>query len=169
MPDVQAIAVNCNHCGAPLSVPQGTRFVTCTYCNSQLEVHRSGGAAYTQVLEQITRDVATIRHQSELDALDRQWVLRREQFPLQMRHGLGRHLIVPIFAGSLGVVCTIWGASKSVRGWGQLLAFGLVLIGAGLVVGVLGAVSDKRYQQAQNEYQARRQELLSNITRPDGQ
>ena len=56
------LALNCNNCGAPLSVPDGVRFLTCSFCQSQLEVVQEGNAAFTKVLEQLqerTEQVAT--------------------------------------------------------------------------------------------------------------
>ena len=41
---VKVDSVACNHCGAPLQVGSGTRFVTCAHCGSQLEVHRTGSS-----------------------------------------------------------------------------------------------------------------------------
>ena len=39
------LSIACNHCGAPLTVAEDTRFVTCGYCKLQLEVKREGGGA----------------------------------------------------------------------------------------------------------------------------
>jgi hypothetical protein len=76
--------VTYNKCGGALDIPAAARFVTCTYCGSRLEVHRSGGAAYTEVLdaieqrtERIAEDVGHIRFQNELEQLDREWMMRR--------------------------------------------------------------------------------------------
>ena len=35
--------LSCNHCGAPLQVPEETKYLTCTYCSSRLQVEHSGG------------------------------------------------------------------------------------------------------------------------------
>jgi LSD1 subclass zinc finger protein len=42
---MQLIAMSCDHCGAPLSVPDGAQLVICTYCGARLEVHRNDGGA----------------------------------------------------------------------------------------------------------------------------
>src|SRR5687768_2326314 len=74
----QVTSIACNNCGAALQVSDATRFATCTYCNSQLAVHRTDSAAYTEVLhavkantDRIADDVGAIRVQNELEALDR--------------------------------------------------------------------------------------------------
>mgnify|MGYP001096205623 CR=1 FL=1 len=48
---MRILAITCNQCGTPLEVPEETRYLTCTACFSQLEVHCSGNATYTEVLE----------------------------------------------------------------------------------------------------------------------
>ncbi len=52
---MELLSLTCGHCGAPLEVPEETRYVTCGYCSSKLEVHRSGGAIYTEVLEALQK------------------------------------------------------------------------------------------------------------------
>jgi uncharacterized Zn finger protein (UPF0148 family) len=52
---MEILSMSCNKCGAPLQVPTGTNFVTCTYCKSALAIHRTGNAAYTEVLAGIDR------------------------------------------------------------------------------------------------------------------
>src|SRR5687767_5937367 len=105
MDTAQALSVSCNHCGAPLQVPAGTRYVTCTYCGARLEVHRSGNAAYTEVLEalqqkttQIAGDVEAIRVQNEIERLDREWMMEREGYMVRDKRG-GTH--VPTAASSV--------------------------------------------------------------------
>ncbi|MFM7607050.1 MAG: hypothetical protein ACKO8Z_17870 [Prosthecobacter sp.] len=33
---METLFVSCNHCGAPLQIGKGTRFVTCQFCQSNL-------------------------------------------------------------------------------------------------------------------------------------
>lgn len=71
------LSLTCNHCGAPLSVPEETRFVTCQFCAAQLEVKHEGNAVFTHVASidrsaaDIARNLETIRLQNELEQLDR--------------------------------------------------------------------------------------------------
>ena len=83
---MKLLALNCNHCGAPLEVPEKANYLTCTFCQTQLSVQRSGGAAYTEALEklderteQIADDVEILKLQAELDRLDREWTSGRER------------------------------------------------------------------------------------------
>ena len=70
---MKVTALSCGKCGAPLSVPERTTFLTCTFCGSRLEVHREGGAAYTAVLEKLADDLETVKLQNELERVDREY------------------------------------------------------------------------------------------------
>ncbi len=87
---VETISVNCNHCGAPLRVANRTRFATCTYCKSSLEIHVNGGAAYTEVLEridarteQIAQGVEELKLREKLVQLDREWGMAQQRYHAQ--------------------------------------------------------------------------------------
>src|SRR5579862_4164784 len=90
----QATTVACNHCGASLPIADNTRFVTCGYCGSQLEIHRSGSSIYTEVLQsidqrtqRIEQDVEQIKKQNALEQLDRDWMIQREQYMVTSKNG----------------------------------------------------------------------------------
>src|SRR4051812_45225470 len=90
----QIMSVSCNHCGAPLEVSGTTNFLTCGYCGARLEVKRSGGAVYSEVLaaidsrtQRIEQDVDTIKRQNEVERLDREWMMRREDYMTRNRDG----------------------------------------------------------------------------------
>ena len=92
--ETTASSVTCNHCGAPLAIQPSTRFVTCTHCGSRLEIHRSGAALFTEVLEsidqrtkEIAQDVDVIRRQNEVERLDREWAMRREALMVRTKSG----------------------------------------------------------------------------------
>ena len=92
---MKLLALNCNHCGAPLEVPEKANYLTCTFCQTQLSVQRSGGAAYTEALEklderteQIADDVEILKLQAELDRLDREWTSGRERYMLTNQEGV---------------------------------------------------------------------------------
>ena len=84
--------VTCNHCGASLQVPPAARFVTCRYCNSQLEIKRNESTITTEVLQQINQNTASmaedlhaIRRETEIERLDREWNQKRSR-SLQYSH-----------------------------------------------------------------------------------
>jgi hypothetical protein len=168
---VSAIAVTCNECGAALDVPAGARFVTCTYCGSRLEIHRSGGAAYTEVLdaieentERIAEDVGQIRLQNELEQLDREWMMRREQLMVTGRHG-SRYvpgkvgaLVGAAIAAVFGIFWTVAASSMGAPGFFPL--FGVVFVVVAVAGGIYGFTKAGEYEQAERDYQSRRAALL---------
>jgi hypothetical protein len=168
---VSAIAVTCNKCGAALDVPAGARFVTCTYCGSRLEVHRSGGAAYTEVLEsieqhteRIAEDVGQIRMQNEVERLDREWMMRREQLMVTgkngTRHVPGRFgaLIGAAVAGVFGVFWTVTATAAGAPGFFRL--FGVFFVLFAIAGGIYAFTKAGEYEQTEREYHRRRAELL---------
>ncbi|PQO27184.1 zinc ribbon domain-containing protein [Blastopirellula marina] len=84
---MKLIPLNCRQCGAPLSVPEEVRHVTCLHCGTQLAVVREGAAAYTEILEQLERRTSKIeqqfvdlRLQRQLDALEKDWAIEQKAF-----------------------------------------------------------------------------------------
>jgi LSD1 subclass zinc finger protein len=67
-----ALTVRCDSCGAPLEIPPGVHFVTCRHCSAALEVERNSEEVYTQVWDQVQK-------QLRLDRLDVGWENRRRQ------------------------------------------------------------------------------------------
>jgi len=174
----QLLSVSCNHCGAPLSVPGEARFVTCTYCGTRLEVHRSGGAAYTAVLnsidqrtERIERDVAEIKVREQMEQLDREWMIERERYMVRGKNGNvsmpnGPGAIVgSVVAAVFGVFWTI--AAASARGAPPFLPlFGVVVIIAAVVGGLTAVGKAALYGDAERDYQRRRRELQDQLNKP---
>jgi DNA-directed RNA polymerase subunit RPC12/RpoP len=79
-----SVSVNCNNCGASLTVDERTRFVTCMHCGSKLEIKRDHSVAFTDVIERIdqntssaARDLEIIRLEQQLERLDREWAQRQ--------------------------------------------------------------------------------------------
>lgn len=77
-------SVNCNNCGAPLSVGASTNYATCGHCGSQLAVHRTGNALFTERIDQleakttaIAETVAELALKDRLEEIDRAWERER--------------------------------------------------------------------------------------------
>ena len=43
--------INCEHCGAPLDVPDSVSRVTCIHCGTRLRVERGGSVAFTREIK----------------------------------------------------------------------------------------------------------------------
>ncbi|HET6249931.1 MAG TPA: hypothetical protein VFE47_19735 [Tepidisphaeraceae bacterium] len=179
---IQVLSITCDHCGAPLEVPPGTRFVTCRYCNSRLEIHQNGGAAYTEVLEaidertqHIAEDVETIKLQNQLNQLDREWMVDRENYAIRNKQG---HSLPPTTGGGAGAIFGLVFASVFIVIWIIASAsmgapFFFPLFGVGMLVMIfIGVISSLKktgdYRNALGVYERRRQKLL-NALRDRGQ
>jgi DNA-directed RNA polymerase subunit RPC12/RpoP len=187
---MELIAVTCNHCGAPLEVPDSARFVTCRYCNSRLEVKRTESSVSTQVLEEIDRntaamaeDLAVIRRETELERLDREWSQRREVLGIRGKDGsvgtptAAMGILVMVVMGGFGLIWTIvalavtgvmaFGAhSMGVPGALSLLPcifplFGIFFVALAIFLGVKTIGSAGKYQEEARAYQQRRAQLLA--------
>ena len=167
---MQLLSLTCNHCGAPLEVPEGAKFVTCTHCSSRLAVQRSGGAAYTRVLEsleqrteQIADDVETLKLQSELDRLDREWMLERDQYMVQDKHGR-RHF--PSKAGSILFMFVVIGFVilwMAIARSEPVFLFGLLFIAVAVVLFFVRMQKADQYQRHRRQYERRRGQILREI------
>jgi uncharacterized Zn finger protein (UPF0148 family) len=168
----EVLSVSCNHCGAPLSVPTGTRFLTCTYCGARLEVLLSGGAAYTQVLqnidqrtERIEQDVAEIKMRERIEQLDREWEMNRQQYMVRDKQGNqvgpGGGIVMSIFGVVAGVIWMIFAASIGAPFPFPL--FGLVFAGAAIAGGVMSTSKGANYRNAEVEYQRQRQAMMDEL------
>jgi hypothetical protein len=169
---MKTLPLTCNHCGAPLQAPEGTRFLTCQFCSSSLEVQHSGNAVYTQVLDTLDQrttamanDIDEIKRQNELELLDRQWEREREEYLVRGKFG---RTSVPSTTGSL-IAMTI-GVVVGIVWIGMAVSFGApfffplfgVLFIMIVVLGSAGNVSKAtRYRAREAEYERRRQ-LLRN-------
>lgn len=75
---MDTVSVRCNHCGAPLQIGADTRFVTCQFCQCQLEVRRTDSAVFTEEVARIAENTSkmagnlkVIELQNEIEQLDR--------------------------------------------------------------------------------------------------
>lgn len=173
------IAAACNHCGAPLAMPEDARFVTCAHCGSSLGVERSGGGTYTHVLEAVDRRTADIeREVAELEILgqikrvDGLWVTQSKQ---HMLHGKYGHTFRPTVGVAIGVsifVCMLASmffflASMPDAGPAGILALlaGIGFVVGAIVYGISGIGKALKFNAAERRYQRRRQELLTQLER----
>ena len=180
MAELELLSVTCNHCGAPLQVPPDARFVTCAHCGARLEVHRTGTALYTEVLDaidqrtqRIEQDVQAIKRQNELEQLDRDWQMRREQFLTRDRDGNlqqpGAGGGIAILIGSLLVAAfgIFWTVSLLNAGGPPMMAlFGVVFTLAAIGGGIFGMIKSRGYREAEQAYQRERARLLQGATLP---
>lgn len=172
---METISVRCNHCGAPLDVGTQTRFVTCQFCNSQLEIKRTDSSVFTEEVEKIARNtdkmaesLEAIQIQNEIERLDREWNSQlAESSPSDRRGGpqtTGGAIFGLVFAVFFAVVCfSMAGAAGS---HGAPGIFSMVPVGMGifaLVAAVMALVKTSSIDQSRTDYQQNRNELLRKL------
>jgi hypothetical protein len=165
---MKILTLTCNQCGAPLEVPAKTRFLTCTFCSSQLEVHRSGNAAYTEVLEAVQKrteevadDVETIELKLELEKLDREWKEERKRHLFQNSVPTkGTAAGLAVFGVVIGIACI--GVGVAGAGW-EAIFMGLgMFVGLAIMAAICHAKAE-RYNSAKQRFEDQRRELLQKI------
>ena len=182
---MKLLSLNCNHCGAPIQVPESVNFVTCTHCNASLKIERSEGAVFTTIAENLVKienhaadisakvDVLSIER--ELDALHREWDNTRERSARFDEHGVKSYpfegpeifnvhplilMSAIIITGFLALMLLMYQQQE----WAQIMGF--VLFGEiaffirSLGFGVEGRNS---YQQARLRYQQKRKKVLRRL------
>lgn len=167
---METLSVRCNHCGAPLQVAEKTRFVTCQFCQSSLEVKRTDSSVFTEEVAKIAENTGkmaesleVITLQNEIEQLDREWGIEQANHMVQGRTGPrtpGNPLFGLAFTLFFAVVC--FGMASFAGSFGAPGIFQLVPIGMGifaLVAGVMGMVQGQSRDEAQSRYQQRRTEL----------
>lgn len=172
---METISVRCNHCGAPLDVGTQTRFVTCQFCNSQLEIKRTDSSVFTEEVEKIARNtdkmaenLEAIKLQNEIERLDREWNSQlAESAPSGKRGGTqttGGAIFGLVFAVFFAVVC--FGMASFSGTAGAPGIFSMVPVGMGilvLVAAVMSLVKNSSLDQSRADYERNRNELLRKL------
>ena len=170
----EIVALSCNHCGAALDVGPQTRFVTCAHCGSRLEIHRSGSAMFTEVLQQlderterIAEDVETIKLQNELERLDREWEQRRQNYLTRNKDGSATE---PSKAGNvIGVIMCVFAMGFAIFWMGMtvkigapfpMTLFGIVFLIVPPIAIFSGMKKSGEYREELQRHTAARERLL---------
>jgi LSD1 subclass zinc finger protein len=167
----------CSQCGAPLTVPPGVNYVTCNQCQASLAVRRESSATYTEVVEKLARQteelsahLADLRYEQQLERLDREWQIERDDLLVTGRRG-GKYrpsfvagAISILVGGGFGLFWTMMAFGMANAGPGGGMAaifpiFGLVFIILAIGSGLSMIVKAQRYAQAEHRYRQRRAEL----------
>lgn len=172
---METLSVRCNHCGAPLEVGEQTRFVTCKFCQSQLEVKKTESSAFTEVVQQIAENtnrmsdnLKVIELQNELERLDREWDMNKEQFYVKGKSGVPTRPSSPagaIIAGFVAVVFVLFMVGSAVDAGAPAIfpVFGLVFIGF-IIFGITSGLNKgMNLNRAESDYQQERAKIMSAI------
>jgi hypothetical protein len=157
-------SIACNNCGAPLQVPTSANYVTCNHCATQLAVRREASISYTEKIDQIgertdhlVQELAQVRFQQALDAIDRKWERDSKQYMIRGKHG---HESLP--SETAAILCGIGAAGAllfaivgGVNGTPVALFAGVVSVMLGITALMQGAKASQ-YKKAHTRYQRRR-------------
>ena len=172
---MELTSLACNHCGAPLQVPETARFVTCNHCGAQLQVQRGDSAAWTEVVERleqnqesVDRRLAAIEIENEIARLDRAWDRERESYQITTKDGGKRDpsttgAAVGLAAVTLVGFVMIGGIASA--GGGAIVFIPLLVIGAAVFGLMQSMAKAKQMAQGKQRYQRKRRELMSKLAR----
>jgi hypothetical protein len=168
-------AVCCQGCGASLKIEDLTRYVTCSYCRTRLEVVHDDDIVHTrphEQLEESTREllgeVKELRLDNDLKQLDRAWERYRQ---VVLKRDENDKFIEPSDLGSLatGIICGIVGLILSVIALFNLdqspllLLIGLAILGAAFYNLTQGRSVAREYAARRSDYESERGRLRSEL------
>lgn len=90
----------CNSCGGPLEVPEGTRYLNCNHYGHSLAVKHSETATFTEAVEQLTEvaedlteDIASVKINQEIYELHRSWESEQGNLKISFMGGVMRRML----------------------------------------------------------------------------
>ena len=184
---MQLTPLQCNECGASLKVGKKTKLVICKRCGTQLAVRREDGGTFTDVVDatkrveegaaKLSAEARAMAVQSkqlflqgELERLDREWELARQDLMLKSKGG---HRSVPTRGQAYGLMAlapfmmfpavlpALTGANFTVPTifW----VFAVLMTGFVLILGLRLRTQAANYQVAVAEYDVARSKLLAKL------
>lgn len=168
-PGMPLITVSCNCCGAPLKVNDEVRFVTCQFCNTQLEVTHSESAVFTRQINriaeqttQLAQDVEVLKLQNELEMLDRG--MQVGTAPGSANSSVAGGMVALVFSIVFAIVCFAIASAAGQAGAPGFFALVPVAMGVlALVGGVVGFGKAVSNSGRQDSALSRRDELLRRL------
>lgn len=174
---METLSVRCNHCGAPLQVAEGTRYVTCQFCQSHLEVRRTDSSIFTEEVaklaqntEKMADSLEVITLQNEIERLDREHgpelaaqQLKRLAPGAKVAGGLIGFIIMGMVT-AFGIFFAVSSSSMGAPFIFPLFGGGFALIGIISIVNLLRhAATGSEEEPALGGYAARRAELVKKL------
>lgn len=177
---MDTLSVRCNHCGAPLQVSDATRFVTCQFCHSSLEVKRTESSIFTEEVAKIAANTGkmaesleVIALQNEIERLDRENAPSLAAAPskeLSRGEGAAAGFVAVVFFTifiSFGVFFAVSSSGHGAPFIFPLVGWGFALIGVIALVTIVGKIFVATGSTAQKtkptSYQNQRDDLLKKL------
>lgn len=160
----------CIHCGANLRIANDATHVCCQYCNSELHVIHDGDRAVTELVREMHQGLGqkleVLRVQNELERLDREWTLERENYMVTEKGG-GRSVpsaSLSIFGGAFAIVIgLVWIVFASQSGAGPFVLFGVAFLVIVVFTTFNGVSKAKAHEPPEGRYQSARSRLLRQL------
>ena len=165
----------CIHCGANLRLANDATHVCCQYCNSELHVVHDGDRVSTELVremqEGLQQKLEVLRVQHELERLDREWTMERENYMVTHKGG-GRS--IPSATGSIimGVIAVVFaifwlGGASSMGAPAPFVAFGVVFIIVVIASVINGVHKAGAHETGEQQYRASRRHLMQELARAE--
>lgn len=181
---METLALACQKCGATVQAAAGMRFVTCSYCKSNLEIVLHPGSAQTRLVrelqaenERLSREVEAGRIRDRIHELDRAWAEEREGLMVRDQDG-GRRAPSPggaIFTAVFSVAAAaFWywivsGMGASAKGFPDMRWFAVLPLLVGLGSGWFLWNRAQGYRRALESYEAERADLVHRLRAAGGE
>jgi hypothetical protein len=175
------LSVQCQHCGAPLSLADEVRFVTCNFCQTPLEVVHDASVTHTKLLEKMVSlagdsnahlEILTL--QNDLQRLEDEWISHRDSV-LMLRNPKGKKVVptrrqadinmvvqgAVVFAGFIYTMSTFMQGQSAWPFW--LLVTGI----AGVAVYLIHShahMAANRYSLAYGAYRTQQEAIMQRIS-----
>jgi hypothetical protein len=126
------------------------------------------------LVQHLAQQQAEIKHQNELARIDREWEMQKQQYYVTTRYGVrqlpttGMGIGIAVVGGVFGVFWTImaFAITSGAPDVGPFPIvkiifplFGVLFTGAAIVFGIVCNIRAKKYQEAYEAYQRRRQQV----------
>ncbi len=86
---MKLLPILCEHCSAPIRVPDHVKFATCQHCGTRLQIESDGEQARVRVLDELNESIALVSVQAK-DVTNAAQMLERESIQLRMRNDILR-------------------------------------------------------------------------------
>jgi len=162
---MKLVPITCAQCDAPLRINEGTSFVVCDHCETQLHVQKSQEGLQTEIMEEIlhrtdalAKEVNALKAERRVKSLDRRWRSRR-RYLLKKNEAETQANPAAVFGG-----LTIFGAVAAMSSDHWTLGIMLLVIAAVLAAAF---IRDKRgIEKARESYRRRRRKLIGSMKAP---
>ena len=178
---MEIINLKCNNCGADLTIKPHVKFFNCNSCKSSLTIKKTDNTIYTEVIgeikkntDQLVNDSTKMLYEKELERLDREWLINREKYSVNLENGNqipDKNTIIFTVMGTIIFIIffIFWFimllSSPDDDSWGKtfLFFFGIMMLIFAIVAAYLGISNTNDYYKAEKKYKKERKILMNKL------